>query len=494
MAQFVLLPRSGVRASTDAESAAMLSLPRVASTAPPAPGILAAAPGAPPLMVIDTLQENGAKLVEMSPAAAQAANSGPSPVRAVPIVTYGLPVARPSLQALPAPGVAVQFKVRCKDAATGQTLQNCEVVAFEQFAARRGDSGQSDANGEVTLRLMQGSIERLYVFSSDSHWGAFRRDLAVAAGDIVDIPVEPIDLNYRDSVRTLYGSSRFDPGAGVTVGVIDTGVGPHPDLNIVSGCNTVTGEPAGLFQDRYGHGTHVAGLIGSRGTPPTGVRGMAPGAAIRAYAVFSGPQPRTTNYAILKALIIASTVERCDIVNLSLGGGPYDAVVEEAIADARNQGVLVTISAGNDNRSAVSYPAAYRGATAVSAFGLEGSFPAGSAFDADVERPPTSGVHPSEFIAAFSNIGPEVAVTAPGVGVLSTMPHGGHAPMSGTSMASPVAAGAAACLLSRDPAIRAMPRDRYRSDAIERLLQSHCVRRGFGSTYEGYGLPDPAAI
>jgi subtilisin len=136
----------------------------------------------------------------------------------------------------------------------------------------------------------------------------------------------------------------------------------------------------------------VAGLIGASG----GLRGVAPGALIHPYRVFPANGDGATNYAILKAMIYAGWAQ-CDIVNLSLGGGPYDDIVAEAIQDARNQGMLVVIAAGNDGRSAVSYPAAYAGALAVSAMGREGTFPAGSLHEAEVQRPP----HRSGLVASL---------------------------------------------------------------------------------------------
>ena len=213
---------------------------------------------------------------------------------------------------------------------------------------------------------------------------------------------------------------------------------------------------------------------------------------MRAYRVFPVGQG-ATNYAILKAMIMAAG-DGCDIINLSLGGGPYDEIVEESIADARNQGMLVVVAAGNDNRAAVSYPAAHGGSTGISAIGVEGTFPTGSLEEADVRRPPASSTDPNEFVAAFSNVGPGVDVTGPGVGALSTLPNDQFGPMSGTSMAAPVVSGAAACLLSRDTLVYNMPRDRSRSDVIEQLLQASCVRRGFGMNFEGYGLPDPRLV
>jgi hypothetical protein len=80
------------------------------------------------------------------------------------------------------------------------------------------------------------------------------------------------------------------------------------------------------------------------------------------------------------------------------------------------------------------------------------------------------GLDPNEFIASFSNVGVQIAIIAPGVGVLSTLPDNGYGACSGTSMAAPVVTGAIASLLSRRPDICGMPRNRARSDAIRQLL------------------------
>ena len=307
-------------------------------------------------------------------------------------------------------------------------------------------------------------------FPPPGYWGVYRSNVPATPSPIV-LPLEPADLTYPDAVRHYYGATRIRSDAGVRVAVLDTGVGPHTGLNIVQGVNTVTGEPAADSADTTGHGTHVAGLIGASGMPPTGLNGLAPGVEIIAYRVFgSDPDQGATNYAILKAMILAAAAD-CHILNLSLGGGPWDQIVEEAIDDAREQGMLVIVAAGNDGRRPVSYPAAHIGATAVSAMGREGTFPVGSLHDPEVLRPP-SATDPDEFIAAFSNVGQDIRVTAPGVGVLSSLPGNAFGPMSGTSMAAPVVAGAVASLLSRNPAVLSMPRTRARSAAMERLLGS----------------------
>jgi subtilisin len=125
---------------------------------------------------------------------------------------------------------------------------------------------------------------------------------------------------------------------------------------------------------------------------------------------------------------------------------------------------------------------------AISALGVKGMFPRGAMEEADVREP--FGTVPEEFIAGFSNVGMEIDLVGPGVGVISTVP-GGLAPMSGTSMASPAVVGVAARLLAADSATLAMKRDQARSDAIARAVLTAGVRRGFPPSFEGSGLPLP---
>jgi subtilisin len=274
----------------------------------------------------------------------------------------------------------------------------------------------------------------------------------------------------------------------VTVGIVDTGVGPHPDLLVAGGMNAVTGEDPNDFGDNgAGHGSHVGGIVAARGTPPQGLRGLAPGASLRSYRVFGKGASGASNFAIAKAIDQAVT-DHCDIINLSLGGGPSDPATQSAVHDARQQGCVVIAAAGNDGRGPVSFPAADPLCVAVSAMGRKGTFPKGSLEEGEVKAP--LGTDADEFIAAFSNVGPEVDLTGTGVGILSTVPDG-YAPMSGTSMASPAVAGFAARLLSQLPAVLAMPRNQDRSDAIAKALLQSAKDRGFPAEMQGNGLPLP---
>jgi subtilisin len=253
--------------------------------------------------------------------------------------------------------------------------------------------------------------------------------------------------------------------------------------------NCVTGEndPNDFGDNGEGHGTHVGGIIAARGTPPQGIRGLAPGVALRSYRVFGKGAKGASNYDIAKALDRAAQ-DGCDLINLSLGGGPSDPALQSAVHDARQQGCVVLAAAGNDDRGPVSFPAADPLCIAISAMGRKGLFPKGSVDESAVMRP--FGNDPDEFIAAFSNIGPEVNLTGTGVGILSTVPDG-YAPMSGTSMACPAVTGFAARLLAQLPNVLAMPRNQDRSDAIAKALLQSAKDRGFPAEMQGNGLPLP---
>ena len=220
---------------------------------------------------------------------------------------------------------------------------------------------------------------------------------------------------------------------------------------------------------------------------------MAPGAQIFAYRVFGKNKDSASNYDIAKALD-AARQDQCDVVNMSLGlQVPADGSLDDsddalraAIEDAHGGGVLSTAAAGNDDRGPVNFPAVDPLCVAVSAMGRKGTFPANTTESADVAAP--FGKDPKNFIAAFSNIGPELDLTAPGVGILSTVP-GGFAPLSGTSMATPVVTGFAARILAARPDLRAMARDAARAAALAQALAAAARSLGFKATYEGRGMP-----
>ena len=301
-----------------------------------------------------------------------------------------------------------------------------------------------------------------------------------------ELDLLPLDLGFEDCLRHVYDTPALTVGKGVTVGVIDTGVANHPDLVVAGGANTVTGEDPKDFGDNgKGHGTHVAGIIAARGTPPTGVRGVAPGVTLRSYRVFGRNSGSATSFAIAKA-IDQGVIDKCDLLNMSLGGGDPDPVLAAAVDDARAAGSLCIIASGNGGRQPVSFPATAGSALAVSAMGRKGTFPPSAAENDDVAAP--YGTDKKDFIADFSNIGPEIDLTGPGVAVISTWPTG-YTEISGTSMACPAETGAAARVLG--PSILKMKRNAARSDAMVKAILATAVSLGFGPTFEGHGMAQP---
>lgn len=381
-------------------------------------------------------------------------------------------------------GVKRALEVTVVDAATGSPLADVEVVGLTDRANRVGASNRTNARG-VTKLLFPSSVKVLQsveAIVSSGHWPAYAKNVSLASGGLT-LSCAPIDLAAQD-IRGHFGfAGGLTEGHGVTVGVVDTGVAKHKDLSIHKGLNVVKGEAATNFADLAGHGTHVCGIIAGRGDVRKGVRGAAPGVDLNVYRVFAKGQEKALSFNIAKG-IRQAVDDGCDLINLSLGGDVDIPDVLREIQRARALGVVCMVATGNDYRGSVNYPARYSQAVAVSAFGRKGTFPRGAAQELDAVRP--FGTDPKNFVADFSNIGSEVDLVGPGVGVVSTYP-GGYAVMDGTSMACPVMTGAVAVRLAANARVLRMDRNQKRSDAIVKLALSAARTLGFGARFEGAG-------
>lgn len=438
-------------------------------------------------VVLDSAGDTGPKLVQIADTDLPQVRAQLPGVRIVPEVFYYPQRVREAIrnpfqpmQGQPKVGVRIKFT----EAKTGKPIAGVTVVAFTNFSQRQGEQGTSDAQGVVSFKNIGGQkIEQLFGYPRQGYWSLWRKNLTLTNDQVFEL--QPVKLDYTDAKQFFYPSAQTDlsVGNGVKVGVIDTGSGPHPDLVIAGGACTVTGENPTDYNDVDEHGSHVAGIVGARGTSPTGVRGAAPGVELRAYRVFGKNARGASNFAIVKA-IEQAVADGCDLLNMSLGGGPADDATKEAITFARSKGTLCFVATGNDDRSPVSFPASFSLSLAVGAMGRKGTVPANTT-DAPYAVAPF-GTDKKNFVAGFSNIGPEVDFIAPGVGIISTVP-GGYAPLSGTSMACPLATGVAARLLFTQPDVLAMPRNAARADAMIAFLQRSVKALGFGPTFEGLG-------
>lgn len=239
----------------------------------------------------------------------------------------------------------------------------------------------------------------------------------------------------------------------VDVAVLDTGVDfEHPDLNVnVAGSrNCATGGPfnqtcgVGGDDDHY-HGTHVAGSIGALDNGD-GVVGMAPGARIWSVKVLNSQGSGYTSWIVAGIDYVTANAASIEVANMSLGGSGTSSAYEQAIASAVSNGVVFVVAAGNSDSNAAGFtPANVTDVITVSALadfdGIPGALGAA-----------TCRADQDDTLADFSNWGSTVEIAAPGVCILSTFPleQGGYGTISGTSMASPHVAGAAAILASRN--------------------------------------------
>ena len=235
----------------------------------------------------------------------------------------------------------------------------------------------------------------------------------------------------------------------VDVAIIDTGIQTnHPDLNVVGGVNCVKGR--NTIEDGNGHGTHVAGTVGALDNG-IGVVGVAPGARLWAVRVLDNNGSGTTASVICGIDWVTANAHIIEVANMSLGGSGSDSVCggsdtyHNAICNSVNAGVTYVVAAGNSAANAANFrPATYEEVITVSALADFDGLPGGlgsATCRADVD----------DTFANFSNYGADVDMIAPGVCILSTWRGSGYNTISGTSMAAPHVAGAAALYLAQNP-------------------------------------------
>lgn len=244
-----------------------------------------------------------------------------------------------------------------------------------------------------------------------------------------------IDIDGRDDWRV-----------DVDVAVIDTGIGTHADLNVVRRVNCVSWLPWSVGcsnggTDGNGHGTHVAGTIGAldNGIGPVGV---APGARLWGIRVLNNQGSGYTSQIIAGIDFVRANAASIEVANMSLGCECTSAAQNTAITNLVNAGVVVVVAAGNSDKNASTFsPANHPDVVTVSALADFNGLPGGGAAS-------TCRADQDDTLADFSNWGSLVEIAAPGVCIYSTWLNGGYNTISGTSMASPHVAGAAALLAS----------------------------------------------
>jgi subtilisin family serine protease len=214
-------------------------------------------------------------------------------------------------------------------------------------------------------------------------------------------------------------------GNGIKIAILDTGIDyTHPDLspNYNGGYDFINDDDDPM--DDNGHGTHVAGIIAAA-RDGQGVLGVAPEAEI--YAVKVSDERGKGSFSGLIKGIDWAIEHDADIVTMSITGTGGTMALQRAVQDAYDEyGIILVAAVGNGGSGEVLYPAAYDEVIGV------------------------GSVNEDNLKSSFSRVGEEVELVAPGSDIKSAAVGGKYRTTSGTSMATPFVAGAAALLLESD--------------------------------------------
>lgn len=377
------------------------------------------------------------------------------------------------------------------------------IVTFDQDGARRSATtgalaGQADALPAAADPVVVERVQSAGVTIDRDHASRFRdavlttsdsdptgRHTTATTGMAADVERIVLDrrleVSLAQSVPQIGAPQAWESGhtgEGITVAVLDTGVdATHPDLagQVVAAENFVgAGEPV----DDHGHGTHVASTVAGTGAASDGrFTGVAPDADLLSGKVCTADGQCPTS-AIMAGMQWAAVDQDADVVNMSLGGGPTDGtdplslLVNQLSAET---GTLFVIAAGNSGGDGawrtVGSPAAADSALAVGA------------------------VDKSDQMTEFSSPGPRLGdhgfkpeIVAPGKFIIASRAEGtsagfpvgeSHIALSGTSMATPHVAGAAALLAQARPGLtRAELKDALVSTATD--LDNRAFQQGTG--------------
>jgi subtilisin family serine protease len=317
-------------------------------------------------------------------------------------------------QAICGLGIVGQVLIRSSGASLGTVekwlVSDSDVAAFEEDAVRQIEATSNDP-----------SLSQLWGMSKIDAYSAWNLTTGNTTNRVVVAEIDTgVDYTHRDLAANIW----TNPNAGRD--------GFGNDLHGYDFANNDS-DP----MDDNGHGTHVAGTIGAVGNNGTGIVGVNWAVSIMPLKFMTSTGSgylsdaiRAINYVTMERTQYGVNVR---VINASWGGGAYSAAMQTAIQAAGNAGILFVVAAGNDaanNDVNPHYPSGYNSPNIVA----------------------VAATDQNDRLASFSCYGAtSVDLAAPGVSIYSTLPGNKYGRLSGTSMATPHVAGAAALAFALDP-------------------------------------------
>ena len=357
------------------------------------------------------------------------------------------------------------------------------IVVLEDDADARGVSEEhARAQGAQVEFVYEHALNGYSATMSDQAAARIINDPRVASVE-VDLPQEASGQTLPTGVDRIDGElsptakiDGIDDRVDVDIAILDSGIDlDHPDLNVVGG---VTCSGGGPFKqscktggdDDNGHGSHVAGIAAAKDNT-IGVVGVAPGARLHAVKVLDSRGSGYTSWIIAGIDWVTANASTIEVANMSLGGSGYTAAYHTAVKNSVAKGVVYMVAAGNEARDVYgadakfgtsddTQPAAFPEVGTISALADADGVPGGltatsTAFSICTENRDDSFACFSNYSRSATNnpvasTGGKIDMMLPGYLITSTYSSGRYATVSGTSQASPHAAGMAALYIAKN--------------------------------------------
>ncbi len=401
---------------------------------------------------------------------------------------------------LPLRSVATEVSIRVVGDRDQPLARATVVVEGEGLPAQ----ALTDENGAARITFFGGTVEAirsLFIRPAANHWDRLIVAPRLGSGtNTVRLrPLSELYPNFPGARLVGWGQRlmSIDPGggrfsgSGVRIGVIDSGCdNSHPLLRHVTRGRDFTAGATDVSwtHDLVSHGTHCAGVINASRTEQ-GITGCAPEAELHVFKVIPGGR-----VSDLLAALDECIERELDLINISVVSDGFSELVSQKLQEARQKGIACIAAAGNCG-GPLAFPAMLPTVMAVAAVGKLKEFPADSSHILSVV-PQLIGAD-GIFAASFSGWGPQLAVSAPGVAVVSTVPGGGYTAADGTSAAAAHVTGLAALILAHHPLFQEGPfrgRSEQRVHALLELIRASARPFVRDPLRGGAGVPDLSRV